>query len=469
MHPTMPARFPFRSLVLASAFAFAGCTAEEAGSGRSASIAQELTASDDIVLYARSATITSPNGIWRKDADTTAADGTRLTNPNLGGVTAPGPSTTDYIELTFTPRTGKDYRLWIRGRATGNAYSNDSMFVQFSNATTTSNQQLWRIGTTSALAWSLEESSSAGVSGWGWQDSSTWVTTGPRPLGPLLRFDSSAPQKIRISARQDGVLVDQVVLSGSTYLSRAPGSETNDATILSPERSADTSTVATGTLKVMTWNLHHIADPVAISTFVKNQNPDVAFFQEADSAKQASFVTTLQSVTGATWYANTRTDTGDLIVSRLPVSGWVVRNVGSASSWPGWRSAVHGEIRVGGVAVQLFGTHLDWPSTTYLSQNMDALVRFAGEYGGRKLVGGDFNAEMGSNSAYNSALTKLRSAGFTDCAVEAYGSDAAVPDTNGWRPDAIYRTTGLRTQSCRVVDVGSLSDHKAIIAMFAIE
>ena len=41
-----------------------------------------------------------------------------------------------YVDFTFNAFAGMPYHLWIRGRAEGNVYTNDSVFVQFSNAVT---------------------------------------------------------------------------------------------------------------------------------------------------------------------------------------------------------------------------------------------------------------------------------------------------------------------------------------------
>ncbi len=64
--------------------------------------------------------------------------------------------------------------------------------------------------------------------GWGWQDNGYGIGV----LGPVLRFATGGVQTIRIQAREDGVSIDQVVLSPSTYLTRAPGALRNDTTIL---------------------------------------------------------------------------------------------------------------------------------------------------------------------------------------------------------------------------------------------
>ena len=74
----------------------------------------------------------------------------------------------------------------------------------------------------------LEDCSGCGLSGWGWQDNGWGVGV----LGPLVYFDSTGPQKLRIQYREDGISIDQIVLSASTYLSTAPGAVKNDTTLL---------------------------------------------------------------------------------------------------------------------------------------------------------------------------------------------------------------------------------------------
>ena len=87
---------------------------------------------------------------------------------------------------------------------------------------------MFRIGTTSATRVNLQDCSGCTISGWGWQDNGY----GTSVLGPTLRFATGGAQTIRIQAREDGVSIDQVVLSPSTYLTRAPGALKNDTTIL---------------------------------------------------------------------------------------------------------------------------------------------------------------------------------------------------------------------------------------------
>ena len=176
--------------------------------------AAQVTASGDIVLHAHRATVMS--GAWGLVGDTTAAGGLRLANPEAGkpklGTALASP--VDYFELTFTPEAGRAYRLWIRGKAESNSWTNDSIFVQFSSSQNAGGSAVYRIGTTSATMYSLEEASNAGLSGWGWQDNGY----GYGVLGETVYF-SGAAETIRVQAREDGISIDQIVLSPVT----APG------------------------------------------------------------------------------------------------------------------------------------------------------------------------------------------------------------------------------------------------------
>jgi Right handed beta helix region len=192
------------------------------------------TGNDEIVLFTADAT--SLAGAWRRVADATAARGLRLVHPNAGApkLTAALASPVNYFELTFVADAGKGYRLWLRGKAESNVWSNDSVFVQFSDSVNVSGASLWRTGTTSATIMNLEDCDGCGLSGWGWQDNG-W---GTGVLGPLVRFSHTGVHTVRVQTREDGLSIDQIVLSAGDYLSRAPGSLKNDSTILTPTSSA---------------------------------------------------------------------------------------------------------------------------------------------------------------------------------------------------------------------------------------
>ena len=60
--------------------------------------------------------------------------------------------------------------------------------------------------------YNLEDCSGCGVSGWGWQDNGY----GTGVLGPLIYFSDDGPQTIRMQTREDGLSIDQIVLSHTT-------------------------------------------------------------------------------------------------------------------------------------------------------------------------------------------------------------------------------------------------------------
>jgi hypothetical protein len=177
-------------------------------------------------LYAADATRVV--GTWRLVADATAAAGLRMSQPNAGAakLTTALAAPSNYFELTFNAEAGRGYRLWLRGKATNNSFANDSAHVQFSGSVTPAGAPTWRIGTTSSTVFVLEDCSGCGVSGWGWADN------GYGADGPLVFFSTSGPQTIRIQQREDGLSIDQIVLSPDTYRNAAPGATKNDTTIV---------------------------------------------------------------------------------------------------------------------------------------------------------------------------------------------------------------------------------------------
>ena len=185
------------------------------------------TEAQDIVLY--SSDVSSVQGNWYGWESSSGAGGQRMTSNDYGWSTtnAPLASPGDYFEATFNAPSYTTYHVWLRLRATGDSKWNDSVWVQFSDAANTSGSAAYRIGTSDALMVNLERCSGCGVAGWGWADTGYW--TGQ---SPLVMFGARGTHTIRIQTREDGVQIDQIVLSPANYLTRAPGQTTNDSTIL---------------------------------------------------------------------------------------------------------------------------------------------------------------------------------------------------------------------------------------------
>lgn len=184
--------------------------------------------SDDVVLYASDATYVKGN--WAKASVSGAAEGASVASSDLGWSAAEAPlaSPSNYFEFAFDAPAGTSYRVWVRMRAANNSKWNDSVWLQFSDSTLPSGATAYRTGTTSGLLANLERCGGCGTSGWGWQNAAYWLSQ-----ETVVRFASSGKHTLRIQTREDGVEVDQVVLSPVKYYSKAPGTLTSDTTIVS--------------------------------------------------------------------------------------------------------------------------------------------------------------------------------------------------------------------------------------------
>jgi hypothetical protein len=182
----------------------------------------------EIVL--RSSSVVRFAGLWRGEADVTAAEGRRIRHPDAGApkLTTALAAPANYVEVEFDADAGRAYRIWMRGRADRDSYANDSVFLQFSGTVTPTGAPIHRIGTTSAATLIVEDCGGCGLSAWGWQD----TAYGLGALGPPLRFEVSGRQRLRIQTREDGLAIDQIVLSSERYLNVAPGNTKQDTTIL---------------------------------------------------------------------------------------------------------------------------------------------------------------------------------------------------------------------------------------------
>jgi hypothetical protein len=113
------------------------------------------------------------------------------------------------------------------------------VYIQFDRTVDASGRAVNRIGTTQGTSVVVEDCSNCGVSAWGWADN------GYGTAGSLVYFATTGPQTMRIQAREDGISIDQIVLSASTYMVSAPGTPKSDTTIL-PETDVPPPTSASG-------------------------------------------------------------------------------------------------------------------------------------------------------------------------------------------------------------------------------
>jgi hypothetical protein len=171
-------------------------------------------------------------GAWRLVQDATAADGLRLSHPNGGAsaVTTPLVNPVNYFEVQIWVEAGIPYHVWIRGKASGDLRSNDSAWIQFSTSVDSAGASIYRIGTTSGAFVQLGDCNGCYPHAWGWQDNGTGKS--PGVLGQPVYFASTGWETIRVQTCEDGLSIDQLVLSPARYLTSSPGRPTDDTTIL---------------------------------------------------------------------------------------------------------------------------------------------------------------------------------------------------------------------------------------------
>src|SRR5438128_2726066 len=175
-----------------------------------------VLAQSNVVLYASQAPVRS--GKWGVVADASAAGGYAIGSPALGAplVKTPLVDPANYFEITFTAESGRAYQLWLRGKSLGSTESG-AVYVQFSDSETGSGSAIDRIGTTAAAIVLLYDCSGISQAGWVWHDN------GLCSLGHPFYFKNSGTHTVRVQLRQDGVSLDQILLSPQQYLSSAPG------------------------------------------------------------------------------------------------------------------------------------------------------------------------------------------------------------------------------------------------------
>jgi hypothetical protein len=177
----------------------------------------------DIVIHATDVVPSDIHGNWILTPMADAADGSTLLNADMGKpkvLASAAPA--DYVDFKFNAQAHVPYHIWLRMKASKNNYNNDSVYLQFSDISDKN-----KIGTANAQSVILEEGTNAGVLNWGWNDNNYGG------LGAAIMFTTNGAHTLRVQAREDGAMIDQIVLSPATYFNTKPGAFKNDTTILS--------------------------------------------------------------------------------------------------------------------------------------------------------------------------------------------------------------------------------------------
>ena len=200
-------------------------------------------ATPDVVLYATDAV--TLRGNWARQSDASAAAGRSLASADNGWSMTGTPLATpaDYAEFTFSAPSSTRFHVWLRLRAAGNSKFNDSVYAQFSDAIDSTGSPIHRVGTTNGLAVNLQNCNGCALSGWGWMDGAYWLTQ-----QSTVSFAAGGTHTLRIQTREDGVQLDQIVLSAEGDVASAPGQSMNDQTIVpKPPTASAGSTPFAGT------------------------------------------------------------------------------------------------------------------------------------------------------------------------------------------------------------------------------
>jgi len=239
-----------------------------------AGIAAPAHAQSDVVLYPSDVSVVRGN--WSQGA---SAGGTGMAMQSTDWAwtnTSALASPNDYFEASFTAQANTNYHVWLRLRGVGNSKYNESVWVQFNDALDTGGSPAYRIGTSSGLLVNLENCRDCGIAGWGWQDKAYWSSQ-----SPIVRFPTTGTHTIRVQIREDGVGLDQIVLSPSTYMSRSPGLVANDSAVV-PKSGGTTSTSTTST----PFNGSPAPIPGTLQTEGFDNGGEGVAYHDADGANQ---------------------------------------------------------------------------------------------------------------------------------------------------------------------------------------
>jgi hypothetical protein len=179
---------------------------------------------DEIVIHASQVPPHAIHGTrWVREAANGAAGGYVLRNPNRGETKRTAvASPANYVEIWFHAAASVKYHVWLRMKAENDSTGNDSVHVQFSDSLNASGAPAYRIGTTSSMQVVLEEGRVSLISGWGWNDGHYGGLASP------ISFASSGLKKLRLQQREDGIAIDQIVISSAKYLKTRPGTALAD-------------------------------------------------------------------------------------------------------------------------------------------------------------------------------------------------------------------------------------------------
>jgi endonuclease/exonuclease/phosphatase family metal-dependent hydrolase len=323
-----------------------------------------------------------------------------------------------------------------------------------------------------------------------WQDNGYGLGV----LGPTIYFAATGTQTVRVQTREDGLSIDQIVLSPFNYLSAAPATVLPVATASGPSPNPTPPLSTTGVkLRVLQWNLHHGVgtdgkyDIDRIATWMARMAPDIIMLNEVEKFtywgnedQPARYKSLIEAKTGRQWYSLFAQEFGDwtskgkgnLILSTYPILTTDL----VAISYD--RVVSDAAIQVNGRTISLLITHLDPDSSTRRLTQAQQLITWAAIHPENRILTGDMNAWPDQTSI--AELNKTYADSWTVATAKGTAYQFAGLSPNGatkkGRIDYIYysKTAGnLTVLSSQVYDTRDSSsympsDHRPVLTMFEV-
>ena len=204
---------------------------------------------DEIVIYASD--VCDTHGAFGRAYDANSPEQVMIEDmPNeglrVGGHFGNSADTNpeNYLDVSFNAHANTIYHFWGRSKivANGDAGTSDSMYAQFSDSLRLDNTTpVNRIGTSQGLVYSDFDKWN-----WKWDDIWTGVTT----EGEKFYLASEGPHTVRIQRREDGLAIDQIIISSGTFLNTRPSTNTIYDRNYITEATIESSAFDTGTESV---------------------------------------------------------------------------------------------------------------------------------------------------------------------------------------------------------------------------
>jgi endonuclease/exonuclease/phosphatase family metal-dependent hydrolase len=226
----------------------------------------------------------------------------------------------------------------------------------------------------------------------------------------------------------------------------------------------------------MQWNIASTSNVTAVADFIAKFKPDVISLNEiykyASDNRPQKIADLLKAETGWTYYthwaqiAGLTSGVGVAVLSRFPIEDTEARYLVYD------RSAALVRVTVNGRLINFVATHLDHQSSSKRLAQVNELKSWLTSFAEQKIVAGDFNWYPGTTEinemaeTYHDAWAVAKSGGNATST-----SDNPEGYTRNNRIDYVFYSKSasrLALVSAQTTEKNSLSDHRAVLAVFRV-